>query len=558
MRLDGIFTNDIWSKPFRLPVVSLARRSHAGDDTQAVRVFMAKAMAILVATGLMVLAMPAKTAPPVSIPDNSAYILTPPAPARPRINGPAVFGVRPGSPILYHVPVTGDRPMRYSARGLPDGVRLDGATGDMTGRLAAPGTYTIMLQVRNSHGNAHRTFLLKVGDEIALTPPLGWNSYNVWGTQINQRLALAAAHAMVSSGLIEHGWSYINLDDGWQGLRAGPFNALQPDAERFGDFQGMVDEIHHLGLKVGLYSTPWVKSYGGRLGGSAENPEGSPQTWPGNPARNKHQLPYDIGKYHFADNDAKQYAAWGIDYLKYDWGPVEYPETKEMFDALRDQRRDIVYSLSNNAAENLLADIGQVSTVANAWRTTHDIVDSWKRVSQDIGFAQTDWAPFARPGHYNDTDMLVVGVVGWGKEKQHYTRLTPDEQYSHISLWALLSSPLILGNDLEKLDPFTLSLLTNDEVLAVDQDALVNQALPVAQTGNAIVYRKKLEDGSQAVGLFNTGEVPANVTVKWSDIGLTGKHKVRDLWRQKNLGNLAEAFTATVAPHGVVLVHIGT
>ena len=499
----------------------------------------------------------AEIAPEIPVPDYSQYILTPPAPLKPRINGASIFGVRPGSPILFRVPVSGARPMHYAAKGLPEGVTIDAHTGDIRGIAQSRGTYDITLLAANAHGRAKRRFRLRVGDDIALTPPMGWNSYNVWGTQIDQHLALAAAHAMVSSGLIDHGWAYINLDDGWQGLRGGPLNALQPDFARFPDFQGMIDEVHKLGLKVGLYSTPWVKSYGGRLGGSSENPEGTPQTWAGNSPRNQHQLPYDIGKYHFAINDAEQYAVWGIDYLKYDWGPVEYPETKEMFDALRSQPRDIVYSLSNNAAGNLRLDIGRISTVANAWRTTHDIVDNWKRVSEDIGFAQTDWARFAHPGHYNDTDMLVVGVVGWGKEKQHYTRLTPDEQYSHISLWALLSSPLILGNDLEKLDPFTLSLLTNDEVIAVDQDALVDQAIPVAETAETLVYRKRLEDGSQAIGLFNRGETRSEITVKWSQIGLSGEHQVRDLWRQKDLGRFADSFTALVAPHGVLLVRIG-
>ncbi|HEY4328325.1 MAG TPA: putative Ig domain-containing protein, partial [Phycisphaerae bacterium] len=490
--------------------------------------------------------------------DNSGAILTPPAPETPRINGAAVFGVRPGSPVIYHVPVTGLRPVRYSARGLPEGVKLDEATGNISGVTANAGTYKVALHAENAKGSATREFRMVVGDTIALTPPMGWNSYNVWSDQIDQERELAAAKAMVSSGLIEHGWAYVNMDDGWQGQRGGALKAMQPDPRKFTEIKAMCDDIHGMGLKVGIYGSPWVTTYAGRPGGSAENEDGTSPRFSGNPPKNQKQLPFAIGKYHFTSNDAKQFAEWGIDYLKYDWGPVEYPETKEMWDALRAQNRDIVFSLSNNHVKNLFKDIGNISTVANAWRTTTDITDNWGRVSTDIGFAQDDWAPYARPGRYNDADMLVVGVVGWGAAKQHPTKLTVDEQYTHISLWCLLSSPLLLGCDLTKLDAFTVSLLTNDEVLAVNQDALVKQAVHASRRGQLEVFRKELEDGSIAVGLFNRGATEAAVTASWSDLKLSGKRAVRDLWRQKDLGSFEDSFTSPVNPHGVVLVKIST
>jgi alpha-galactosidase len=230
-----------------------------------------------------------------------------------------------------------------------------------------------------------------------------------------------------------------------------------------------------------------------------------------------------------------------------------------MFDALRRQNRDIFFSLSNNHVKNLFNDIASVSTVANARRTTTDITDNWGRVSNDIGFSQDAWAPFAKPGHYNDADMLVVGVVGWGAARQHYTKLTPEECYTHMSLWCLLSSPLLLGCDMTKLDPFTLSLLTNDEVLAVNQDPLVKQTVTVSKAGpqgQLVVYRKELEDGSLAVGLFNRSNDAAGVTARWQDLGLTGRQAVRDLWRQEDLGTFEGAFATTVAPHGVLLVRV--
>jgi alpha-galactosidase len=497
-------------------------------------------------------------APPATAParDNSAFILTPPARATPRINGPSIFGVRANHPVLYRIPATGTRPLVFSATSLPAGVILDAATGQLSGSVAKEGTYKIVLHAANSAGMADRALRIVVGDTIALTPPMGWNSYNVWSDQITQDRAIAAAKAMVSTGLIDHGWTYINMDDGWQNARGGEFNALQPDPRKFTDIEAMVDQIHQLGLKAGLYSSPWVMTYAGRLGSSAENPQGTAQRWPPGAAKNKKQLPFAIGTYKFMTNDARQFAAWGFDYLKYDWGPVEYPETKEMYDALHDQNRDIVFSISNNHVQNMFADIAHVSTVANAWRTTTDITDNWGRVSTDIGFNQDKWAPFARPGHYNDADMLVVGVVGWGTGKQHPSKLTVDEQFTHISLWAMLSSPMLLGCDMTQMDPFTLSLLTNDEVLAIDQDALVKQAVNVSRQGQLEVYRKELEDGSLAVGLFNRGPATASVTAQWSDLKVAGKQTVRDLWRQKDLGVYDQSFKADVASHGVVLVRV--
>jgi alpha-galactosidase len=483
-------------------------------------------------------------------------ILTPAAPHTPRINGPNIFGVRPGSPFSYSIPATGDRPMTFSADDLPAGLRIDPKNGVVTGGLERAGKYVVVFHAQNAMGTAAKSFSIIVGDEIQLTPAMGWNSYNCFGTSISQERMLGEAHAFVSTGLAQHGWTYVNMDDGWDGrARGGAFHALQPDPQRFPDVKGMVDTIHALGLKVGLYSTPWEITYGGHLGGSSDNANGD---WPAdaNMKAPKNHLtpPFAIGKFSFSANDAQQFAAWGFDYLKLDWGPVEAPETKEMYLALQATHRDIVLSLSNNHVKNLQPIIADVSPWAESWRTTTDINDNWKRVT-DIGFNEDSWAPDARPGHFNDADMLVVGQVGWFGALRP-SKLTPDEQYSHISLWCLLSSPLLMGCDLEKADAFTIGLLSNDEVLAVDQDALCKQAVQVAGDANTKVYAKPLEDGSLAVGLFNLSGASASVTAKWADLKISGAQTVRDLWRQKDLGAFDQEFQATVAAHGVVLVRV--
>ena len=503
-------------------------------------------------------------------PNYSARILTPPAPNKPRINGANVYGQRPGSPFLYTIAATGARPMTFAVRNLPKGLTLDPQTGIISGTVAVTGDYNVRLTARNAQGTATKTLKIVIGDKIALTPPMGWNSWNSWAGRVDQEKVLRSAKILVSSGLVNHGWSYVNIDDTWQGERTGSDHALQANT-KFPDMKGLCDQLHGMGLKAGIYSTPWMTSYASYPGGSSDKPEG---TWTRAQANGQYQ---HIGAYHFADADAKQWAAWGFDYLKYDWNPNDVESTSEIAQALRKSGRDIVLSLSNSAPFNHAEDWVRL---ANAWRTTGDIADYWGRGRQNwqqgmgqIAFSQDRWQSFSGPGHWNDTDMLVLGTVSLA-QPMHYTHLTPDEQYTHISMWSLLSAPLLIGCDMEKLDPFTLSLLTNDEVLAVNQDALGKGAVKVSGPaftipaygaapadnpgGNALVYSKELEDGTLAVGLFNVGAQEMPVSVNFSDLKLSGRRKVRDLWRQKDVGDFSDSYSATVPSHGVVLVKIGT
>jgi alpha-galactosidase len=478
----------------------------------------------------------------------SPEIRTPPAPLTPRIVGPDVFGVRPDHPFLYHLPVTGDRPMEISADNLPAGLTLDPTTGDVHGTLYKRGDYIVLFHAKNSRGASTKKFKIVVGETIALTPPMGWNSWNHYKGQVSQEIVLQNARAIAASGLINHGWTYLNIDDTWQGRRGGPFNAIQGN-EKFPDMKALCDSVHALGLKTGIYSTPWTTSYAGHIGGSAENCEGDWKPFKGSKKGmlNKDILPWAIGKYHFATNDADQWAAWGIDYLKYDWNPIELPETKEMHNALRGSGRDIVFSLSNDMN---ITNAPAISKIANSWRTTGDIKADWKSMSER-GFGQDKWAVFARPGHWNDPDMLEIGT-----HEKNQPGLTPDEEYTHMTIWCLDSAPLLLGNDLTDMDAFTLNLLENDEVLAIDQDSLGKQGRCVARGGDFLVYKKELEDGSIAVGLFNLGNDKTIITAKWSELKIHGRRNVRDLWRQKDLGAFKNSFSMPVAAHSAELVKI--
>ncbi|HWD91307.1 MAG TPA: NPCBM/NEW2 domain-containing protein [Verrucomicrobiae bacterium] len=499
------------------------------------------------------------------------YILTPPAPASPRINGARVMGVRPGSPFLFIIAATGDRPLRFSAKGLPAGLKLDAETGRITGKLKTNGEYTVVLRAKNARGKADSKFRIVCGDQIALTPPMGWNSWNCFAGNVSEEKVKSAADAMVKSGLINHGWTYINVDDFWQNqgdskdptLR-GPYRDAQGFIvanSRFPDMKGMADYIHSLGLRAGLYSSPGPWTCGGCVG-----------SW-------KHEK-----------EDAETYASWGFDYLKYDWcsyadlAEGRSPEGKNvphwgqtndeavasypyslMGRYLREQPRDIVFSLCQYGMADVWKWGGSIG--GNCWRTTDDINDRWGRATHGwgnggagggldvIGFNQDKSAPYAKPGNWNDPDMLIVGQIGWGNP--HPSRLNPDEQYTHISLWCLLAAPLLIGCDMTKFDDFTLNLLSNDEVLAVDQDPLGRQATCVIRDGDLRIYEKDLEDGGHALGFFNLGASPLNLNFgDFAALKLTGKIKIRDLWRQQDVAKIEASkgkLPMVIPAHGVML-----
>ena len=463
------------------------------------------------------------------------YILTPEPKETPRINSASVFGVRPGSPFLFKVAATGIKPLRFSASGLPAGLKLDPETGIITGTLGKKGNYPVQLTVSNSRGNARQAFTIKCGDGLALTPPLGWNSWNCWGLSVSDEKVKASAQALLDKGLADHGWTYINIDDGWEAPERAASGEIVTN-KKFPDMKALGDWLHARGLKFGIYSSPGPRTCGGYLG-----------SW-------QHET-----------QDATTYNNWGIDYLKYDWCSYETihggKDTslssyqlpyRVMQKALRSQPRDIVYSLCQYGMKDVWQWGAEVD--GNCWRTTGDIEDSWESLYR-IGFAQYRMSPYAKPGRWNDPDMLIVGKVGWG-EHLHDTRLTPDEQYTHISLWCLLSSPLLIGCDISQLDNFTLSLLTNDEVLAINQDPLGRQAFrAVINDKGAEVWVKELSDGSKAVGLFNTGEETATVSFDAEELQWKTSFTARDCWRQKDLGKFT-TYSASVPAHGVVLLRV--
>ncbi|MEC5147156.1 NPCBM/NEW2 domain-containing protein [Chitinophaga sp. 212800010-3] len=468
-----------------------------------------------------------------------AYITTPAPSKNPVINAPYVYGARAGNPFLFTVPVSGERPVTIKAIGLPEGLAIDSKTGIITGQPGKNGTYKVVVTAQNSYGTDTKELVITIGEKVALTPPMGWNSWNVFGADINDRKIREMADAMVDLGLINYGYAYINIDDGWQGQRGGKFNAIMPNAN-FPDMKALVDYVHSKGIRIGIYSSPWVQTYAGFIGGGADTRDGKVM----NPSRR-------YGVFSFVKNDVEQWAEWGFDYVKYDWVTNDIAHTAELTYLLRQSGRDIVYSISNAAPFELAEDW---SRLTNARRTTGDIHDSWCSMTT-IGFLQDKWQPYARPGSWNDPDMLVVGKVGWGKDI-HATNLSPDEQYTHVTLWSILAAPLLIGCDLKQVDSFTLRLLTNNEVIAVDQDpAGIQGKRIVADRDKKIeIWAKQLSDGAIAVGLFNLSDNRQELTVQWNQLAIKGPQKIRNLWLQREEGVANNSYSSQVPSHGVLFL----
>lgn len=514
---------------------------------------------------------------PVVVPWEPAVILTPkPGPA-PRINGPTLYGCRPGHPFLYRIPTQGERPMQFSADGLPPSLQLDARSGIITGTAPQRGEYKVTIRARNGRGKDSRPFRIVSGDTLSLTPSMGWNHWYAHYNRITDPMMREAADIMVSSGMADVGYQYVNIDDCWMNtegdskrspdpLRVGPFRDAQGNLlpnKHFPDMKGLADYIHSKGLKAGLYTSPGPKTCAG-YGGA----------------------------YQHEAQDAKLFADWGFDFLKYDWcsyGRIapRAPTLEDMKkpyklmgDLLKEQDRDMLFNLCQYGMGNVWewgAEVG-----GQSWRTAGDLGFELDRIFQ-VALKNCEHRAWSRPGRWNDPDYIQIGYIGnaRGGGTPEPCPLTPTEQYSFMSLWCLMASPLFYSGDMTKLEEFTLNVLCNPEVIAVDQDPLGQCARVMRLSEDTFLMVKDLADGTKALGLCNQGEEAAQITARWADLGMPAAQSppgleekgatrlmalrttsgnrqcVRDLWRQKNLGRFDGAFTAVVPRHGVVLVKIG-
>lgn len=495
----------------------------------------------------------------VAIPSRSALagqatdLRTPKASNAPHINGPAIYGARAGHPFLYRIPCTGARPMRFSAKGLPESMTLDAETGIISGRSPEKrGNYAITIEAGNKWGKTTRRFTIVVGEKLGLTPQMGWNDWYTHYTHVTDADIRRAADAMIASGMADYGYQFVDIDDAWERKPGsndpdlmGPPRAENGDIlpnRRFPDMKALTDYIHSRGLRTGIYSSPGPLTCGGFA-----------------------------GSYEHEASDAAQISRWGFDLLKYDLcsyrkllkdhsvAELQKPYVK-MGALIEKQDRDIVFNL----CEYGMGDVWKWgrSVGGSSWRTYGDVGAVKKGELPGFykaGFANAALDAFAGPGGWNDPDYILIGTYGDALNIAagiRRTSLTAGEQYSYMSMWSLMAAPLIFSGDMTRLDPLTLNILENSEVIDIDQDTLGRQAKILRHTPQEFVLVKPMEDGSLAVGLFNIGASPMPITVDWKDLGLTGKRKVRDVWRQKDLGAFRDHFTSQVPVHDVMLIRI--
>jgi alpha-galactosidase len=457
-------------------------------------------------------------------------------PPEPRLNGAMVAGIRPGTPFLYTIAATGQRPMRFAANRLPTGLRLCRKTGIITGILTGSGEYAVRVTVSNALGHAEKTLRIIVGNELALTPPMGWNSWNVTEGLVSETVLEEMADAMVSYGLRDVGYQYIDMDGSWVVSRDSEGRPVADPVRFPHGLKAVADYLHARGFKMGIYSSPASTTCDGREPGTMGHQESDVKTW----------------------------VTWGADLLKYDSCSTPPDQAQELYGRmgklLKESGRSIVYSLSGTGAPAG----AEWGANAQMWRTTGDIRDIWHLELEggdgiiDSFEEQPKVTQYQHPGGWNDPDLLLAGIYGKGGSANDLAaKGANDIEYrTQMSLWAMLSAPLLASADLRVISPAALEILTNPEVIEVDQDLLGREPTLSLRQGEVEVWSKDMADGSKALALLNRGEQPITITAKWSDIGLSGRQRVRDLWQRKDVGVFTDRFSTSVPRHGTAVVQI--
>ena len=511
--------------------------------------------------------------------------------AAPHFNGATVIGIRPGTPFIHALAVTGARPLTFSAKKLPAGLALDSQTGIITGTLARADTYRVKVFAQNAVGKAETGIRIVCGDNIALTPPTGWNSYDAFGDSVRESEVISNAE-WLKEHLQPVGWDTVVVDFRWYDARADGIRPQEPEGvtlDAFGrcipptnrfpsaakgeGFRPLADRIHAMGLKFGIHIMRGIPRRAVEqdlpVAGStftarqAVLPEGDPNrtcVW------NRDMFGVDAataaGQAWYA-SIARQYAAWGVDYIKCDdianlqRGRVyDAPEIEALAIALKKSGRSIILSLSPGATPVSAAP--HVKQFANLWRISPDFWDNWHSLNRNFNLFAA-WYGNGGPGRWPDGDMIPFGHICQRNCDVHpdrWTRFTRDEQLTLMSLWALAPSPLMLGMNLPDNDGWTTAILSNPEVLAVNQDALGRQGRRMAGgTPNPETWIKPLADGSSAVGFFNRTSQPVKTGVSWRKLGFRSAPRVRDLWLRQDLARQKE-HVIELPPHGCALLRV--
>lgn len=506
-------------------------------------------------------------------------ISTAAAPAVPRILGPSIIGFKPGSPLLYTLPATGQAPLTFSATGLPSGLAIDASSGSISGTTPAAGSYPFTVTLTNGAGSTTAQLTLVAGATLALTPPMGWNSYDSFGATVKESEFLAAAKAMKGT-LAAYGWNTVVIDYLWydseQKLDASgrwlPSPSKWPSATGDTGFKSVADQIHALGLNFGIHLMRGIPRKAVTANSAIANSTYT-ATQAGNTSDtcswDNHMYGVkgdtDAGKAWY-DSIYAQYAAWGVDFVKvddmmnpYGGNVLHTAEVQAVAAAIAKTGRSIILSLS--PGPNQTKDVAPLNVNANMWRTVNDFWDTsgLSNLSNEFDAAY-NWSATAgvTPGHWPDADMLPLGFLGprCPAHGSGNTALSHNEQVMVMTLWSIMPSPLMFGGNPSNLsgDTWTIALLTNEEVLAVNQDALGARGKRIAKSGTTEVWAKELSGGRKAVALFNRGTQDATIAATFAQLGVSGTVAVRDLWRRADVPGATTEISANV-PHESALMY---
>ena len=509
----------------------------------------------------------------------------------PEFHGAQIIGIRPDTPFLLALSVSGERSIIYSARHLPAGLKLDGQTGIIKGLIQNPGEYEFIAGAKNAAGKTHARIKIICGNTLALTPPMGWNSYDAFGDSVTESEVCSNA-VWMRKNLQPYGWDTVVVDFRWydsladgvrvqnpEGVTIDGFGRCIPAVNRFpsaaggAGFKPLADRIHAMGLKFGIHIMRGIprKAVEKNLPIADSIFTAAQAVLPENDTNRTCVWNHDMfgvdaatgaGKAWY-ESLARQYAAWGVDYIKcdditcmfrgrgYEAGEIEVLST-----ALKNSGRSIVLSLSPGPTP--VSQIDHLKQFANLWRISNDFWDNWKSLNHNFDLF-SEWQGKGSPGHWPDGDMIPFGHVcqrNCDVRPGRWTRFTRDEQLTLISLWSLMSSPLMLGMNLPDNDDWTTAVLTNPEILAVDQDVLDRPVRQIRIPYQGVeLWTKTLSNTSVAAGFFNRTDKAVEVNCMWQDMGFSASPKVRDLWLRKNL-RPQTVFVEEIPAHGCALLKL--
>ena len=447
----------------------------------------------------------------------------------PRINLAATIGAAPNKPFLLRIPVTGERPIRCTAKGLPDGVSLNGQI--LSGTFAEAGELEVTLSVENAKGSCEKKIVFEIGEgKLLPTPLLGFTTWNAFGSDVSQKDVVDMAKKLVELGITEYGYGYVNTDSGWQGVYGGKYDAVMPN-EKFPDMKAMTDEIHALGLRAGIYSTPMLTAWG-----CPKEFASIPGCTVGDPDPRFTDTNGGIGMIHKEKNNVDQWTEWGFDYLKYDWRPTDTVNAELMRSELAKSSREFAFCVTVDALPQYHA---YWSRFVNSYRCNWDALGYWSNLLL-VYESYFKFMEYNCKGHFFDLDMLDTGTCRCGDVKNE---LTEDEMILAYTMRALLNSPIQISSSLEKLDDFELSLYCNDEMIAINQDTAFSLSLPILRERGIDVFEKKLADGSYAYAYFCIGDEAVSTVADFE-----AKTTPRDVWAKEDL-EASESLSLTLAPH---------